>query len=327
MKFSSHSSRTSQITVTVLVFIIFLILPLSVGLMYYNNGFTLKQQVASQLQNEENIAASAIQLKLNRLTDIASSLVVSPKIVAAASQGNWDNAASIARDAQNNPAFYDPYIDRMVFFDSNGIEQSAYPTLVGGIGNNASSTAWYTAAVQTGTVVVSSVVRRAATPALNVIEVAAPIFNGNTIVGVLVMQVPADNFLDFGYALSTGTYGFTYIVDAKGNVVAHPKYSATDGVVNLASITPVKNILTGESGQMITSDSSGSQNNFLVYEPISKYGWGIVIQEPYSEAFAAYDAMMKTMETTEILLLVIDLLISYLVFRFIGSRRFPTEIK
>jgi hypothetical protein len=327
MKLSGYSSRTSQATVTAVVFIIFLILPICVGWFYYNNGFTLKQQVSSQLQNEENIASAAIQLKLNRLTEIASSLAVSPKIVAAVSQGNWDAAASVVRDAQNNPSFYDPYIDRMVFFDSNGVEQSAYPTLIGGIGNNASSTSWYTTAVQTDTVVVSSVVRRAATPSLNVIEIAAPVFNGNDVIGILVMQIPTDNFLDFGYALSTGTYGFTYIVDSKGNVVAHPKYSATDGVVNLASVAPVKNILAGESGEMITSDPSGNQNNFLVYEPISKYGWGIVIQEPYTEAFTAYNAMMKNMGIAEALLLVIDVLVSYLVFRFIGSRRSREELK
>lgn len=303
----------------IIVFLIFLIIPLCVGFIYYSTGITLKQQISSQLENEESIAASAIQVKLNRLTGIASSLAGSPQLAADIASGQWEAAASIARDAQNNVSYYDPYIDRVVFWNKNGIEQAAYPTLTGGIGADASKADWYAAATKTGDVAVSAVSKRSATPALDIINIVAPITKGGVIIGLLTFQIPTENFLDFGYALSMGTYGFTYIVDQKGNVVAHPKYSTTD-VVNLASITPVNNILAGQSGTMTTSDPAGGQTNFLVYEPVPKYGWGIVIQEPSNEVFAAYDAMTHTEETVELMLLGIDVLISYLVFRFIGSR-------
>ena len=256
---------------------------------------------------------------MNRLTGIASSLAALPQVVAAADDGNWEAAATTVRDAENSVSFYDPYIDRFVFFDKSGTEQAAYPVLSGGIGANVSSTDWFAAAAHGGSAV-SSVVKRAATPSLDVIDVAVPIRDGTSIVGVLSMQVPANNFLDFGYALSTGTYGFTYIVDQKGDVVAHPKYSDV-GVVNLASTEPVKEILAGQSGTMVTADPSENQTNFLVYSTIPKYNWGIVIQEPYNEAFAAYDSIMRAMEFTLTLLLAIDLLLSYLIFRYIRSKR------
>ena len=140
------------------------------------------------------------------------------------------------------------------------------------------------------------------------------------------MQVPTNNFLDFGHALSMGTYGFTYVVDQKGNVVAHPKYPEV-GVVNLASATPVKEILAGQSGIMITGDPAENQNNLLVYSTIPKYNWGIVIEEPYNEAFAPYNSMMRTMAMAEIMLVVIDLLLSYSVFRFIGQKRTMIQTK
>jgi prepilin-type N-terminal cleavage/methylation domain-containing protein len=312
-------SLSEKIIVATIVFVVFLIVPFCVGLFYYNASAALKQQISSQLESEESLAVSAIQVKLNRLTGIASSLAGSSQVVAAATAGKWDNAASAVRDAENNVSFYDPYIDRFVFFDQNGTEQAAYPVLTGGIGANASTSDWFKTAIQ-GNPVVSSVVKRSATPVLNVINVAAPIFNGNTILGVLSIQVPANNFLDFGYALSTGTYGFTYVVDQKGNVVAHPKYPEV-GITNLASSAPVKEILAGQSGTMVTTDPSDGENNFLVYSTIPKYNWGIVIQEPYNEVFSAYNSMMYNMECAVLLLLAIDLLLSYLIFRYVGSKR------
>jgi hypothetical protein len=320
MNFLKNISRGEQIAITIVVFLIFLILPLCIGLMYYHTGLTLKQQISSQLEGERSVASSAIQIKLNHLTDIASSMAALPKVTADATAGQWTGAADAIRDAENAVSFYDTYIDRVVLFDGNGVEQSAYPTLTGGIGTNASNASWYAAARQTGTTVVSSVTKRGAIPSFDIIDIATPIKNDNTIVGFIVLQIPTRNFLDFNNALSMGTYGFSYIVDSEGNIVAHPRYSSSD-LINLASSAPVKNILAGQSGTMITSNTSENQDNFLVYGQIPNYNWGIVIQEPYDDIFAPYESMMKTMEIVEVMLGAIDILICYLVFRFIDFRR------
>jgi hypothetical protein len=316
----NKTSRARQVTITVIVFLVFLSVPISVGLMYHNTGSALKQQISSQLKDEEDLAAAAIAVRLNHLTEIASSLAGSPQLISFATNGKWNNAASFARDAQNNTSFYDPYIDRIVFFDKSGMEQAAYPMLSGGIGTSIANVDWYRTAMQTRNVTVSEVVKRQATPSFDIVNIVAPIQEGRTIVGLLDLQIPTANFLDFNYALSTGTYGFTYIVDQKGNIVAHPKYSGSD-VVNLASVSPVTEILTGQSGTISINSSNENQDDFLVYGPVPNYNWGVVIQEPYDEAFAAYDTLINTMTIAESLLLAIDLLLSYLVFRFIGSKR------
>ena len=313
-------SRVRQVAITIIVFLFFLIVPIGVGLMYYNTGSALKQQISSQLENEETLAAAAIDVRLNHLAEIASSLAGSPQIISSVTNGKWDNAASFARDAQNNTSFYDPYIDRIVFFDRSGKEQSAYPLLSGGIGTSVANIGWYETVMRTGDVTVSAVAKRQATPSFDIVNIVAPIHEGPTIAGLLDLQVPAANFLDFNYALSTGTYGFTYIVDQKGNVVAHPKYSESD-IINLASVSPVKEIIAGQNGVMSMTSSNESQDDFLVYGPVPNYNWGVVIQEPYDETFAAYNTLMHTMTVAELLLLAIDFLLSYLVFRFVGSKR------
>jgi hypothetical protein len=320
MNFFKNASRGKQVAVTIVVFFIFLILPLYIGQMYYRAGLTLKQQVTSQLESEKSVAGAAIQVKLNHLADIASSMAALPKVTATAATGKWTDTASAVRDAENAVPFYDTYIDRVVLFDKNGTEQSAYPTLAGGIGANASGTDWYMTVMRTGNVAVSSVVKRQATPSFDIIDVAAPVRDGDAIIGFLVLQVPTRNFLDFNDALSMGAYGFSYIVDSEGNIVAHPRYSSSD-LINIASSLPVKNILAGQTGTMITDNTAENQNNFLVYGQIPNYNWGIVIQEPYDDVFAPYDSMMRTMEVVEGMLGIIDVLICYLVFRFISSLR------
>jgi prepilin-type N-terminal cleavage/methylation domain-containing protein len=303
----------------VAIFLVLLIVPIIVGTIYYRTSESIKSQTISQITTEGNIASAALQLKLNRLTNIASSLASSPEIISAATKGSWDSAANVARDAQNNVSFYDPYIDRIVFADTTGLEKSAYPTLEGGVGADLSGSTWFASFAQGNkAIIISPVSERRATPVLNVVNIVAPITSNGTMVGFVLLQIRTANFLEFDYALSTGTYGFTYIVDNKGNIVAHPKYSSSVGVVNIASTLPVQDLLNNQSGVMITNDA---QKDLIAYKTVPAYDWGIVIQEPYDEAFASYESITQSMLLLETVLLLIDVLISYLIFRFLSHQR------
>ena len=59
---SNQKSPSEQTVVAAIVFVVFLIVPLCVGLMYYNTGVALKQRASSQLESEESLATSAIQV-------------------------------------------------------------------------------------------------------------------------------------------------------------------------------------------------------------------------------------------------------------------------
>jgi prepilin-type N-terminal cleavage/methylation domain-containing protein len=290
-------------------------------LTYYKTAERLQQQAIGQIQSETNLAVSALQIKLNRLSELVTSYAQIPRLVQAASAGNWDGAAGAARDAQNNVAFYDTYIDRVVFFDKNGVEQSAYPTLAGGIGANAASSTWYKALKMTDAPVISAVTLRTASPSINVVSVAASIHDitTNAVVGYVVLQIPAEHFLDFGYALSTGIYGITYIVDQNGNLVAHPKYGNA-GVINFSSTQPVPELLAGKSGTMITKDPLSNQKNFIVYQKVPQYNWGVVTEEPSVEVFASYNSAVAFIQKLVGIFTLIDFFISYLVFRYLKMK-------
>ena len=176
---SSHEpSEKSHVALALIVFTVLLIIPIVMGVAYYNIASGFRQQSIDRVTTETNLAASALQIKLNHLTQLATTYAELPALSAAAAAGRWEDAAAVARDSENEVTLYDPYIDRVILFDKSGTEQSAYPTLVGGIGADASSGAWYKTITQTNAPVVPPVALRAAKPSFNVVNVAAPIYGG-----------------------------------------------------------------------------------------------------------------------------------------------------
>ena len=223
------------------------------------------------------------------------------------------------RDLQNQVNFYDPYIDRVVLFDPTGIERSAYPELSSGIGANAASSTWYTALNAGSPWFVSSVTERTAIPQLNIISIATPIASQGSIKGFLVLQIPTSRFLEFGESASLGNYGFVYIVDSKGNIIAHPKFSTNNGPINIISWPVVADAFQNKEGEELTADQQDGQESIVTYHSVPTYGWKVSTQESYSDAFATRDNILSSLGWEIALASVINILIAYCVFLFLSK--------
>jgi hypothetical protein len=270
-----------------------------------------------------DLAAQAVKIKLDGLVNIASSMASSTELASATVDGQWTNAANVARDLQNNVNYYDPFIDRVIIYDPQGIQQTAYPALVGGLGTSAASGSWY-AALSSGKTAsyVTNVILRTSKPQIQVVSVAVPIRapKSGAVAGFLVLQIPTDNFLAFGENLSLGTYGFAYVVDSAGNLVAHPKYSSESGaVINYAFDPAVKNIMNGESGSMAVK--TAGVDGLVTYKTVPGYGWGVVEQELYQEAYAGNENILFDIELLIIVSIIVDILIAYMLFRVLDARQ------
>lgn len=308
------------IFVSIVIFLILGIVPLSLWTFYRTIDASITAQVLSQQQTVATITATAVKIKLDRLVGIAEAMASSTKLSSLAVQGKWDDAVNVTRDLQNSTQFYDTYIDRVVIFDKSGVEQSAYPALVSGIGSSATSSAWYRATMEGAPFFVSNVTQRAANPHINVINVAAPINVHGSLVGTLVMQIPAADFLEFGQGASLGAYGFLYIVDSKGNVIIHPKLPQNNGVVNLSSSPVMERISGGDHGVLFFMDAEGALS-VASYQLVSGgYNWVVVAQEPYTETFSARDKILWFIIWEIIAALLVDLFIALLVFFFMTSK-------
>lgn len=232
--------------------------------------------MTAQQQTLAGVAAAALKVKIDRLVGVASSIASSSQMVSDVSGGQWAAAAGVARDLQNNVNYYDPFIDRVIIYDASATQQSAYPALVGGLGTNASSSDWYKELIMGGnSSYVSGVTRRISLPQIQVIDIVTPVVSHDKIVGFVVLQIPTDNFLEFGGNLSLGTYGFAYVVDAKGHIVAHPKFfSNNSGIVDYSYVSQVQKVLAGKNGTDIVVDPGSGEKSLISYASVDEYGWG-----------------------------------------------------
>jgi hypothetical protein len=319
--FAQHEKK--GIVIAVIVFLVILIVPIALAGVYYQTSSTLTSQEVTKEQTLSDLASLALKIKLDRLVNIASSIAASPKVITSVEGAKWADAAAAARDLQNNVDLYDPFIDRIIIYDINATQQAAYPALTGGLGTNASSSAWYAALKMGGqSSFVTNVSRRTSLPQIQVVNIVAPIRSAQGTVGFVVLQIPADNFLEFSADLSLGTYGFGYVVDAGGNLVAHPRFSS-DGssVVNYSFVPQVQKVLAGNSGTDVVSDQIYKEKSIVTYKPIDNYGWGIITQELYSEAFSTRSSILLGLGSLIAIITLIDILVSYLVFRLLTSKK------
>ena len=315
--FTGHRKKSAIISIV--VFVVLMVTPVVLIAAYHWTSVTFTDQVVTQQQTLADVAALAVKVRLDRLASISSSLASSSQIVSDVANGQWTAAADVARDLENNVNYYDPFIDRIIVYDANGTQRGAYPELTGGLGTNASTSAWYGALARgTQSSYVSGVTTRISSPQIQVVNIAAPVLSDKKIVGFLVLQIPTDNFLDFGGNISVGTYGFAYIVDSEGNIVAHPKFlSDNAGVINYSSVPEVKKVLAGQSGTDIVTDSSSGEKGIVTYKPIEKYGWGIVAQELYSEAFSTASVILFDLSLFIIFLTALNIIIAYILYQYL----------
>jgi hypothetical protein len=319
MKESFSGRKKKAAIITAIVFVLLLGLPIAFMGVYQGVADTFTNQIFAQQQTLSDIAALAIGVKLDKLVSIATSLASSSQLSADAAAGEWAPAAGVARDLENNVNYYDPFIDRLIVYDPSGVQRAAYPELTGGLNTKASPTGWYgVLASGTKQSYVSGVTKRISSPQIQVVNVAATILSNKKIVGFLVLQIPTENFLDFGGSLSLGTYGFAYVVDSAGNLVAHPKFlSDSTGVTNYSFVPQVQKALAGKSGTDIVSDRITGEKGIVTYESVPGYGWGIITQELYSEAFSTESAILFDTLLSIIAFFVLDILICYILYYYI----------
>jgi hypothetical protein len=320
--FRLTDNRGKAIIVAIVIFCVMMVVPVMLMGVYYQTNNSLTTQKEAEQQTLVDLASLALKLKVDSLVGIASSYATSPQLITDVQAKKWSDAGLVIRDLGNNGNFYDPFIDRVVVYDAVANQQAAYPALTGGVGNNFSSSSWYQAMQATGaTSFVSGATKRKTVPQIQVINIVVAIADASTTIGYVDLQVPTDNFLEFGENLSLGTYGFAYVVDSSGNIIAHPKYFSDENtqVINYSSVPAVAAVIAGKSGTAVVNDPISNGSGLVAYKPVPEYGWGIITQEPYNEIFYARDGILWGIALLIASVCVINILVAYMIFRVIAE--------
>jgi signal transduction histidine kinase len=104
------------------------------------------------------------------------------------------------------------------------------------------------------------------------------------------------------------------VVDADGQVVLHPDPNVVRSVTSLKGRPEVDAALSGETGSRRAIEEGG-QDDLIAFAPVPTYGWGVLVVQPASTAFALVqrDLLLATG-----LLLLILLLVGAIVWLFGG---------
>jgi signal transduction histidine kinase len=146
--------------------------------------------------------------------------------------------------------------------------------------------------------------------------------------GVTVADVNLKFIWDVISQIKVGRVGHAYVVDSRGNLIAHPDISLVLQKTNLSSLPQVREALAGPPGPRdgreeatIARDLSGRQT-LTAHATIAPLGWLVFVEQPLAEAFAPlYASLYRT-----VLLLAIGIGISVLA-SVVLARRMVTPIQ
>jgi len=235
------------------------------------------------------LATVTLSEKLDRLTDIGVSLADRVRFRELIAAGEWAQAIRILDRVRDEF----PVVDRLFLTDPAGTLRADIPLVPEVHGKSFADRDWYRGLAREWKPYVSNVYRRAAAPRKNVFAVAVPIRGRDgAVLGALVLQVRLDSLFEWTRRVDVGRDGYLYIVDRAGRVAFHPRQPYQDRFVELADVPAVSRALEGGKGVEIAAEPDGGES-VRAYEPVRKYGWAVVAEQPASAAFATRDQQLR----------------------------------
>lgn len=322
---SKKSWPKANIVLGGVVFLILAIPTFILGVYYYRNANDdLTKQLFSRREIVAGLSASAIKIKLDHLVEIAELYASQDNIRNRVAAKDWGGATnSVILDLSNRVEFYDFFVDRILLIDAEGIVRDAFPRLYGGIGQkDVAFDEWAAPILKNGQKsFVSNVHKRIAAPRVSIVEVLAPITKNSKIVGAVALQIPINEFSDFGKDIEVGSRGFAYFVDRLGQIVSHPKYSSDGPIVDFSGVPSVQKLMRGEEGVEILYNQIEREERISAYQIVPVYGWGVVAVEPTKDAFETRDGILYNILLLIAIIFLIDLMIAILIYRSLGGRQ------
>jgi signal transduction histidine kinase len=289
---------------------------------YLRSHRDLTEFTLSRRQAIAYLAAATIKEKLDRLSDIGVSLATRVRFRQMVGEGRWEEAVEILRAVPHDF----PFIERIFLTDPAGTLRADTPELPGVRGKTFAFRDWYAGVRSKWEPYVSEVYKRTAEPRLNVVALAVPIrTESQDVAGILVLQVRLNVLLDWIRTIEVGPKGFLYIVDRKGQVIAHPKRPLEKEILNFSHVPSVQKALRGERGVEVLSDPGENEEQLSAYGPVPVHGWGVVAAQPTDAAFAERDAQLRRVFFAYALVALFSAALAYGILRTLIQRKRAEE--
>ncbi|MBU2621043.1 MAG: cache domain-containing protein [Proteobacteria bacterium] len=265
------------------------------------------------------LAAATVEENLDNLVNLGISYTTRRGVVEYIEKGDWKSALNLI--TQSMESF--PYFERLVLHDSQGVIKADMPVATPSVvGQSRADRDWYIGVKRSWKPYISRVYIRGAEPKIPVVTVAVPIKTmptktktdslaagkGQKVVGVLQFQITLDLFHRWIDKINYGPGSIIYIVDQYGGLVYHPKYIKERTVTDFSSVGIVTKVLKGIRGCEVNYNPIEKEERVASYEPVSSYGWGVVVTQPTVFAFIEKNKELK-----------MAIIIYAVIFSFAGS--------
>ena len=289
----------------------FVVLPiLIIGFLDYQRMDAGYESLAfSRRETVAHLTAELVKEKIDHLINLGVSLATRVQFRKFIHEGKWNDAFKIIA---NTPKDF-PALERVSLISPAGVLMASSPDISDLIGRNFSERDWYGGVSQQWKPYISEVFRGATNQ--NSVVISVPILSDDDkVLGILNLQILTETVLKWIEGITIGAEGFVYLVDQKGHLVAHPKFSPKGDVVDFSSVPLVQKVLNGEGGIEVQYNEIEREERLAAYEPISGYGWGVVVTEPVKTAFIYQEEHARFLLKIYSILFIINLLLGLFTF-------------
>lgn len=316
----SFISESKNKRAIILLFVLLLLLnPLifSTIIDYAQLDAALSSNLYAEKQNTAILASALFEEKLGRVIDLGVSLATRVQFRRLIEQGQWNEAIKILGEVPNDFRF----VDRVFLTDPEGTLQADLPQLLGGVvGMNFAFRDWYQGVSREWQPYVSEIYRRTALPQYNLVAAAIPIkADDGRVLGILVLQIRLESLAVWTRLIEVGEDGFVYLVDQNGHIAGHPKIPLQDEIRDYLEEPVIKELASRKSGIGIFESPLDGENIFAAYQPIAKYGWGVVVAQPERSAFAFKRQIISSKLFLGAIFIVLSTFVAYFIFKLISS--------
>lgn len=314
-----------------LLFLLLFVLP-GLALVLFSYSRFYGETTASMLTQKEmlaHLAASSVYDRLNAVMELGISLATRPLVMDAVGRGDWQAAIGVLSSV---PATF-PYIDRIVLYDPGAVIRADVPSDPDVIGQSRTDKPWYAGIKHDWQPHISPVYGRGATPKMNLVSAAFPIRKRTAapglpaaapgpVIGILQLQLKLELFQQWVRRAGLDAGAVVYIVDQRGRIVAHPQIDNLEVNIDFSGVPAVQKLLRGESGAEFSYNPVEKQERFAAYEPVEKYGWGVVVAQPASQAFSERGTALRTLQIIYLLFIGLTAITAFfIVYAMIVNKR------
>ena len=279
-----RNNEMKRLPLPVILFLIILPLVLS-GVYLSIREFDHQTKVELERRGAlADLGALLIHEKFDGIIDVGNSLASRARVYQNIQKGDWD--ASIESLEGLSQTF--PYIDSVGIFDKEGVLKAVTPPMPEVIGKSFAYRDYYKGVSKEWEPYVSEAFKRAVEPKYNVASVAVPILSPDqNVLGILLLTIKLDAIVGWIKEIDAGSGGLMFVVDKKGQLVAHPQLRAEDNLVDYSSLSSVQRLLNNDHGiEVHNKDFAMGEEHVASYSQVKDYGFGIEIAQPTRIAFA-----------------------------------------